>query len=209
MPPLSVAWKTYRTSLPWIALRKLFGKLVRVETLVVYQRDIPSSSPLQRTLDPSTQVIRLGDAGSEIFRRLCRQYPEKKFHERFRFAGQQCFVAMRDNRIAAYAWASACEIYVDEIACLYPVAPGEIFIYDCYVEAVCRGNGIYPAMLEAIVRDFAQREPNVKRAVIAASVLNHASIRGILKAGFTERRRIRYVECLHKQKWWGFDPMEA
>jgi len=209
MPSLSLAWKTYRSSLPWVLLRRLLGRFVRIETLVVYRhelRDFPASPSAN---DSVTHVMRIDDVSSEAFRRLCRKYPDKRFYERLRRKAQHCFVALRDNTIAGYAWATTDDLYIDEIACMYPVAPDEIFIYDCFVDAASRGLGVYPSMLEFIIRESHQRDGNLKSAGIAASALNRASIRGVLKAGFVEQKRIRYVECLQKQKWWGFNPAEA
>jgi GNAT superfamily N-acetyltransferase len=184
--------------------RKLLGKFVRVETLVVYRYYL-YQLPTVCAPDSRAQFTRLDD--SDTFRRLCRKYPDKKFNERLR-ANQQCYVALRGNNIAGYAWATRAGLYVDEIACMYPVSEDEIFIYDCFVDPDYRGAGIYPAMLEFIIRDNRQRYDKLTHASIAASALNRASIRGILKAGFVEQRRIRYIECLQKQKWWGFGPVE-
>ncbi len=186
--------------------KKLLGKFVRVETLVVYRLDLQELPPA-RAHDSAAQFTRADDSGSDTFRRLCLKYPDKKFHERLR-ATQQCYVALRANSIAGYAWTTRSGLYVDEIASMYPVSADEIFIYDCFVEPDCRGAGIYPSMLEFIIRDNRRRNEKLKHAGIAASALNRASIKGILKAGFVEQKRIRYVECLQKQKWWGFSSAE-
>jgi RimJ/RimL family protein N-acetyltransferase len=206
MPSLTQAWKTHRGSLPWVVLRKLFAKFVRTETLIVFSRDVRGNISPLISRDPSVLITCVAAPSAEIFQRLCARYPQKKFAERLRRGGQQCFIATRDGVIAGYSWVSTTELYVAEIERIYPVATDEVFIYDCFVEAAFRGAGIYPAMLQAAVNESRKRNDNLERAVIAASVLNHASIRGILKAGFAEEKRIRYVECLQKQKWWGFSP---
>lgn len=202
MDSLSLAWKKHRSSLPQVLLKKLLGKFVRVETLVVYHNDLlsPPRLHLHHTL---VQSIRADSAVPEMFHSLCRKYPHKKFHERLNRAGQQCYIATRADEIAGYAWVTHADIYVEEIACIYPVAPEEIFIYDCFVDPMFRGSGIYPAMLGFIIEESKQKSAELKNVGIAASVLNQASIRGILKAGFIEQKRIRYVECLQRQWWWG------
>jgi GNAT superfamily N-acetyltransferase len=208
MDSLLLAWKKHRSSLPKVMLKKLLGKLVRVETLVVYRHEL-MSLPLLHADRSTVQFVRLDDVASEAFHNLCRQYPHKKFHERLRRPGQLCYIALRANQIAGYAWVTRTDIYVEEISCMYPVAPGEIFIYDCFVDPLFRGAGIYPAMLGFIIEDGQQQNTKLKNVGIAASALNQASIRGILKAGFIEQKRIRYVECLQKQRWWGLHPAEA
>lgn len=189
-------------------LRKLFGKLVRMETLVVYRHDL-LKLPLSHAHGSTVQFVRIDDAVSDVFQSLCRKHLDKKFHERLRRPGQLCCVALSANQIAGYAWVTRADLYVEEIACMYPVAPDEIFIYDCFVDPAYRGAGIYPAMLGFIIHDSLQQNPKLKNASIAASVLNQASIRGIVKSGFIEQKRIRYVECLQKQRWWGLHSAQA
>jgi GNAT superfamily N-acetyltransferase len=206
--PISRVWKKYGASLPWMLLRKLFGKFVRVETLVVYRRDL-RQLPLPHANTSPAQFVCLNDSTSETLQSLCRKYPEKKCHERLRRPGQQCYVALRAGQGAGYAWLTRADIYVDEIACMYPISGDEIFIYDCFVDPACRGAGIYPELLRFMMRDSRIQNANLQEAAIAASVLNRASIRGISKAGFIEHKRIHYVECLQKQRWWGLHPAEA
>jgi GNAT superfamily N-acetyltransferase len=200
------ALKTHRSSLPWVVVKKLFARVLKVETLVVYSRDLQSSPRESRVQSSVLDVIRVGDPQQEAFMRLCLKYPEKNFRARLRQEGQHCVIALRNNSIAGYAWIADKDLYIDEIAHTYTVARGEIFIYDCFVDEEHRGAGIYPAMLTFILDD-ASRSGNSKTACIAAAAVNQASIRGIIKAGFIEQKRIRFVEYRQKQKWWGLDPV--
>jgi GNAT superfamily N-acetyltransferase len=189
-----------------VLVKKLLAKFVRLETLVVYSCDLRMHEHKLSAANPAINIIRIDEPRHEDFIRLCHKHPERGFPARLQLEGQQCIVAMHNNHIAGYAWVAGKDLYVDEIACTYTVAKDEVFIYDCFVEPEHRGAGIYPAML-AFILDDSRHRAHLKTASIAAVAVNRASIRGILKAGFTEQRRIRYVEYRRKQLWWGIDPL--
>ncbi|MEY4640384.1 MAG: hypothetical protein RLZZ227_378 [Pseudomonadota bacterium] len=202
------AWKTHgAAALPWLLLRKALAKVIRTETLVVYRHSLNDSSLLSLPPNPSVQFVKIDKPGSALFERLCSLYPRSNFFERMERGGRQCFVAMRQDMIVGYAWVASSTLYIDEIACMYPVAQSEIFIYDCFIDEHCRGQGIYPALLGAVLQDHCRRYNGLERACIAAVSDNRASIRGILKAGFVELTRVRYLEWgQHYRKWWGLTP---
>ena len=199
--------KQHRFALPWVLLRKLLARVIKMETLVVFGQKLRGAKQTPVPRDPAVHILRVKEPDADVFLRLSLKYPYKNFPERLR-AGQQCFVAMRHDNIAGYAWATSADIYLEEVARVYRVAPDEIFIYDCFVEAEYRGAGIYPAMLHAALAENRGRDGEISSACIAASAVNRASIRGILKAGFVERKKIRYIEFLRKRKWWGLDSLE-
>jgi GNAT superfamily N-acetyltransferase len=198
--------KTHRSALPRLLLRKLLARFVRTETLILYHLRLKQASPAPAALAPDFPVIRIERPDSETFRNLCAQYPQGNFHRRLHDEGRQCFVTLHEGRIAGYAWVADSRIYIDEIACSYPIAADEIFIYDCFVDNEFRGKGIYPRMLAAVLQDHSYGNSKPEKALIAASSVNQASIRGILKTGFVELKRIRYAECCGKQRWWGLTP---
>jgi GNAT superfamily N-acetyltransferase len=202
------AWKTHgAAALPGLLLRKALAKVVRTETLVIYRHSLNDSTLLSLAHNPSVRFVKIDRPNADLFDRLCSRYPERNFCQRMEHGGRQCFVAMREDRIVGYAWVASSNLYIDEIACTYPVATSEIFIYDCFIDDDCRGKGIYPALLGAVLQDHCKRYSGLERACIAAVSRNRASIRGILKAGFVELTRVRYVECGQLfRKWWGLTP---
>lgn len=202
------AFKRYRYSLPWLLLKKSLGGIVTLETLVLFDYDLDARKRPDTRTRPGLTVCRVEDPSGPLFARLCEKYPEKDFRVRRALPGRQCYVAVRDDDIAGYAWVSSDSLHVDEIACTLPLAADEVFIYDCFVDEAHRGEGIYPAMLETALADCAA-QPGVRRAVIGAASFNHASIRGIRKAGFRELKRIHYVACGNLQRWWGLAPAVA
>jgi L-amino acid N-acyltransferase YncA len=70
----------------------------------------------------------------------------------------------------------------------WPVAAGEAYVHYCETSPEARGRGFYPAALSRIAHD-AQAE-GIRALFIATEKDNHASRRGIEKAGFAE---IAYV----------------
>lgn len=203
---LRQAVKAHRHALPWVVVKRLLGSFLKVETLVVFERALTSCPPHFVPADPALRIVRVDSPEQAAFVRLSSMYPGKHFPARLQRPGQQCFIALHDDKVAGYAWVAATDLYLEEIACTYRVASGEIFIYDCFVEPEYRGCGIYPAML-AYVLAHAARNEQLTCATIAAAAENFASIRGIVKAGFAVRKRIRYVACCQKQKWWGLDAL--
>ncbi len=68
-----------------------------------------------------------------------------------------------------------------------PILPNDVSINDCFTFPQQRGKNVYPAMLAQIAGHYA--EHGYLRAFISVHERNHASIRGIEKAGFVEGPR--------------------
>jgi GNAT superfamily N-acetyltransferase len=198
-------FKRHGYALPWLVLKKSVASFMTFETLVLFESTLDARA-LQGASDrPGVTVIHIDDRQSPVFDRLCETYPDKDFRERIAVPGRECYVALREGDVAGYAWVSTDAMHVDEIACVLPIAADEVFIYDCFVDEACRGAGIYPAMLRAALAGCAAM-PGVSRAVIGAVSVNKASLRGIMKAGFCELKRIHYLQCGGIQHWWGLEP---
>lgn len=202
------AVRTYRFDLPLILLKKLLAPLLTTEKILLYSRDVHSfiTCGLQQSVVPGQlplTIHRLDSADSVLFRALCQRFPEKDFAPRWREFGTQSFVAVAGGAIAGFAWVGRYRLRIAEINYQYPLASDELFIYDCFVAPAFRGQGIYPAMIGAILEE--SRGAGLKRALIAVTSVNRASIRGILKAGFTEFNRIVYLNWHGREQWWGFN----
>ena len=68
---------------------------------------------------------------------------------------------------------------------------GEVEIVNCFTLEKCRGLGIYPYMIQFLSR--LQFQQGVNRVYMMADHRNHASQRGIIKAGLKPLGRVTYL----------------
>ncbi len=102
---------------------------------------------------------------------------------RSRFRDGHTAIILNDNGERVFtAWIASGRLHVDELNYDWRIPASERVVYDCVTAAAHRGRGLYPAALRWIVR-YAQRE-EISRVWIYADARNHASLRGIDKAGF-------------------------
>ena len=73
----------------------------------------------------------------------------------------------------------------------YPMQlqPNQYFIHYCETDTQARGKGIYPAVLSKIVNDFRENG----EILIGVNAKNTASIKGVQKAGFVKRERVKVI----------------
>lgn len=204
--------RTYRFDLPLLALKKLLAPVLTTEKLLVYRKDVQALSASAPRVGPvdgiPLAIHNLSGEDTDLFAELCRQFPEKAFATRWHASGTQCFVAVTGGVIAGYAWVGRHRLHIAEINYHYPLAKDELFIYDCFVTPQHRGQGIYPTMIGAIMEASRSEKPEMARALIAVSSMNKASIRGVLKAGFIEFRKIAYVNWQGREQWWGLEGLQ-
>jgi GNAT superfamily N-acetyltransferase len=100
-----------------------------------------------------------------------------------RFAGgHHAYVAWLDGRPAAWGWVAACTAEIGELGFSFTIPREERYLWNFVTLASHRGKGIYPRLLDAIVRAESRE---AERFWIAYAPENHASGAGIRKAGFT------------------------
>ena len=95
--------------------------------------------------------------------------------------GHALFTARLDGELAAYGWSASERAHIGGLDLHFTISPGERYLWDFVTMPAFRGRGIYPLLLQAILRlqsDLADgfwigHEPG-----------NESSRRGILKAGF-------------------------
>ncbi|MCA9925032.1 MAG: GNAT family N-acetyltransferase [Anaerolineales bacterium] len=106
------------------------------------------------------------------------------------------YVAFIENEPVGYGWSGANSVGVADI--FWPMTPNSRGLWDFFTLASARGRGVYPHLLQAILR----REQNEAETFwLGHRVDNFASKRGIEKAGFslvnwvvfTPERQIRLV----------------
>lgn len=119
----------------------------------------------------------------------------KKIEDRLADANS-AYVAFIENEPTGYGWSGANSVGVADL--FWPMPPNSRGLWDFYTLESARGRGVYPHLLQAILR----REQNeVERFWLGHRVDNDASKRGIQKAGFalvnwvvlTPERQLRLV----------------
>ena len=100
-------------------------------------------------------------------------------------AGHRAYVARRDGEPVAWGWVATRSAHIGELGSTFAIASGERYLWNFVTIAAHRGLGIYPRLLEAIVRaESADEAEPAERFWIAYAPENHASGAGIRKAGF-------------------------
>lgn len=94
-------------------------------------------------------------------------------------AGQACYVAFLAQTPVAYGWLARTQAELGELQLDLRLPPGECYLWDFATLPAWRGLGIYPRLLQAVLR--AER---AARVWIAHAPENRASQRGIQQAGF-------------------------
>ena len=97
-------------------------------------------------------------------------------------AGHRAYVAFLDDAPAAFGWVATVSAEIGELASTFAIPRGERYLWNFVTLEQHRGLGIYPRLVDAIVR-IESRE--AERFWIAYAPENHASGSGVRKAGFT------------------------
>ena len=108
--------------------------------------------------------------------------PQRDIARRFD-AGHRAYVARRDGATAAWGWVATREAAMGELGAAFRVPPGERYLWNFVTLPAHRGLGIYPRLLDAIVR---AESGDAERFWIAYAPENHASGTGIRRAGFVD-----------------------
>lgn len=96
-------------------------------------------------------------------------------------AGHRAYVASIAGEAAAFGWVATRSAEIGEMAMVFDIPAGDRYLWNFVTLPSHRGKGIYPRLLDAIVR-AESREAD--RFWIAYAPENHASASGIIKAGF-------------------------
>jgi hypothetical protein len=99
-----------------------------------------------------------------------------------RFAsGHRAYLAVLDGETAAWGWVATREAEIGELGATFEIPAGERYLWNFVTLAPHRGKGIYPRLLQSILRAEAAE---AERFWIGYAPENHASGAGIRKAGF-------------------------
>jgi GNAT superfamily N-acetyltransferase len=133
---------------------------------------LPRLAPLtQFSAHPSTDIALLADLV---------QVTEDEIRKRFR-TGSVPYIAYIDQVPTAYGWVASKVGDVIEINLHFDLPARNSYLWDFATLPAWRGKGIYPHLLQSIVR---QEQSNFDRYWILYAPFNLASRAGIHKAGF-------------------------
>jgi GNAT superfamily N-acetyltransferase len=96
-------------------------------------------------------------------------------------AGHRAYIALWNGEPAAWGWVATRSAEIGELDSSFVIPSGERYLWNFVTSKAHRGKGIYPRLLDAIVR---AESSEATRFWIAYAPENHASGSGIRKAGF-------------------------
>ena len=96
-------------------------------------------------------------------------------------AGHRAYVAIIDGQAAAWGWIATSAADIGELGAHLTLSSEERYLWNFVTLPAFRGLGIYPRLLQAIVR---AESADAERFWIGYAPENHASGAGIRKAGF-------------------------
>lgn len=98
--------------------------------------------------------------------------------------GHRAYVAWRNGEPAAWGWVATRSADIGETGTSFHIPMAERYLWNFATVPAHRGHGIYPRLLDAIVRAESRGESPAERFWVAYAPENHASGAGIQKAGF-------------------------
>jgi ribosomal protein S18 acetylase RimI-like enzyme len=116
---------------------------------------------------------------SDVMARIQGRAPDA-IEERFA-AGHTAWVASIDGQPAAWGWMATRTADIGELGLTFAIPPRERYLWNFVTLPAFRGRGIYPRLLDAIVRSESARADTFW---IAYAPENRASETGIRRAGF-------------------------
>lgn len=104
-------------------------------------------------------------------------------------AGHRAYVASLNGESAAWGWVATRSAEIGELGTTFSIPCGERYLWNFVTRPTHRGMGIYPRLLEAIVRAESRE---AQRFWVAYAPENHASGAGIQKAGFVSLAELSF-----------------
>jgi ribosomal protein S18 acetylase RimI-like enzyme len=104
-------------------------------------------------------------------------------------AGHRAYVAILGGEPAAFGWSATRSAEIGELGSTFRLPEGEHYLWNFVTRPAFRGLGVYPRLVDAIVRAESRE---AERFWIAYAPENHASGSGIRKAGFVDLAELSF-----------------
>jgi ribosomal protein S18 acetylase RimI-like enzyme len=130
---------------------------------------------VRRETDAATMATLQGRSEAEMALRLA--------------GGHRAYVAWWEGAPAAWGWVATRSAEIGELGSAFAIPRGERYLWNFVTLPSHRGRGIYPRLLDAIVRAESRE---AERFWIAYAPENHASGAGIRKAGFVDLAELSF-----------------
>lgn len=142
---------------------------------------------LRLTTDPAPQLealpgLTIDRETSATFMAALQGRPLAEIYDRFN-EGHRAYVAAIGEIPVAWGWAATFTARIGELDSTFRIPERERYLWNFVTVKSHRGMGIYPRLVDAIVR---AESAKADRFWIAYAPENHASGVGIRKAGFTD-----------------------
>lgn len=105
--------------------------------------------------------------------------------------GHRAYVGFVGTTPAAFGWVATRTASIGELGFDFRVAPHERYLWNFVTLPQFRGQGLYPRLLDDIVR---RESTAAQRFWIAYAPENHASGRGIHRAGFVDLAALSFLD---------------
>lgn len=147
-----------------------------------------SRDPVPAISRPSGWTVRLETDARVLARNLARD--EDTIQQRLD-TQHRAYVAYIDGDIAGWGWVATRSAVIGELNFDFRIAAHERYLWNFVTRPEYRGRGVYPCLLDDIVRREAL---HADRFWIAYAPENHASGSGIRKAGFVDLAALSFLE---------------
>ena len=132
------------------------------------------------TLPPLAGLVVRREDSADVMAQL--QHRDASDMQRRFDAGHRAYVAFLAGAPAAFGWVATESAEIGELASVFAIPRAERYLWNFVTLEAYRGLGIYPRLVDTIVR---AESCEAERFWIAYAPENHASGSGIRKAGFT------------------------
>lgn len=154
--------------------------LVRRQTILEY---CPNHLPADPPTTVDVAVAGLDSTNLALILQF-RDESVARRHQRYLDSGKIGVLASVGSDPVGHAWATLGAKRGQTVNGFFRLGRGEALVHDCHVAPAWRGKGIYPAMVIRLCENLASAKGPTRILVDAASA-NEASLKGLIKAGFT------------------------
>jgi GNAT superfamily N-acetyltransferase len=147
--------------------------------LLLERYPTPTEPQVARRLSLCIEMLEISDVDRYVAFRP--ETTRARILHRLRSA-QACFVARHEGRIIAACWSATRPAWSEFLRREIGVAEGDVYLFDAFTLAACRGRGISPALCVQQLRHF--RQLGLQRAIRATLPENAPALHAHAKTGF-------------------------